>query len=103
MKNTLIGCSCFTTPTSWGCGGRALMRLSLKNPLPNKPELKGVNQDELEQRESIWYLKGSETHIQVKLLNCMKTGRRNIKETSRTASQMGYLWGGMKVARRRMK
>ena len=56
-----------------------------------KPELEGVNLDKLEERESIWYLKDSETPYTGKVYSLHPNGQKSSKATFKDGKRDGPL------------
>ena len=58
-----------------GCGEQA----TVEPVAETKPELKGVNENELEERESIFYLKGSDTPYTGKYYSLHPNGQKEVE------------------------
>ena len=84
-----------------GCGEKSVNEVEPEESVAEtKPELKGVNQDELEQRESIWYLKGSETPYTGKAFKLYENGQKkhegNFKDGKPDGLFVGWHENGQK-------
>ena len=84
-----------------GCGEKAEAEVKPEEPVAEtKPELEGVNQDELEYRGGIAYLKGSETPYTGKSFelydNGQKSSEENWKDGKRNGLNLGWHENGQK-------
>ena len=84
MKNLLLFAVLLTLPLLLGgCGGDKKEPVAEVKPeesvAETKPELEGVNKDELEKRESIWYFKDSETSYTGKIFSLYENGQKHVE------------------------
>ena len=64
-----------------------------------KPELEGVNDDELEERESIWYLKNSETPYTGKVFVLYENGQKKSEVNYKDGELISEKWWNSKGER----
>ena len=78
-----------------GCGEKeSVAEIKPEEPVAEtKPELEGVNDDELEERESIWYLKDSETPYTGKSFTLWKNGQKETESNYKDGKEDGLYLG----------
>ena len=84
-----------------GCGEKpvAEVKEEVKPEEPvaeTKPELEGVNEDELEERESIWYLKNSETPYTGKVFVLYENGQKKSEVNYKDGELISEKWWNSK-------
>ena len=85
-----------------GCGEKTVSEVKPEEPVAEtKPKLEGVNQDELERREGIMYLKGSDTPYTGKRFTLYEFGKKkkevNFKDGKKDGLQMWWHENGKKA------
>ena len=95
MKNLHLFAVLVSLPLFFGgCGGKAVAEGKPEEPVAETaPGLEGINFDELEEREGVHYLKGSDKPYKGKVFRLYKNGQKKIEANMKDGKPDGLTFG----------